>query len=447
MSVPAAADDVPLQSAGEGRVSELGLMDRSAVEFVLRCCGFDIGADIANLDARLAGGLARHLGECPICLSDEDLGDLSLSSSPCSAPVGLVMRCDACRAPFHRACVSRHLLSAAELGQAAQRCPVTGCRTGWPLALPAWALEGEPQQQARYDAAVGATAELQAAAAAAGESAPMTPRSVESFRRLGIRACPRCRACIQKQAEGLLSGCDKMTCRCGCMFCFKCGMEARAGGVARCRCVGMHHSFIPHSQVMGNYRIGGIMVGDQDHDLTKRKKNPATKQAVARLKRELGCFQKDPTPYIRIHCSESDILSWAFLIEGPADTPYSGGWYWGRMEVPSDYPFSPPLIRMLTPNGRFGNTDWLCRSLLDYHPDGWQPSWSVGALLLAVLSLMCEDAYSPGAIHPPTTDEERRRLAEESLAWNLQQADFRKAFPDVQAETRSSGQREPVERS
>eukprot|EP00971_Amphidinium_carterae_P168803 3344470-Amphidinium_carterae.1 len=47
---------------------------------------------------------------------------------------------------------------------------------------------------------------------------------------LGIRRCPGCQALIQKQGDGLITGCDKMTCRCGCMFCFKCGMPAGAQG-------------------------------------------------------------------------------------------------------------------------------------------------------------------------------------------------------------------------
>jgi len=52
--------------------------------------------------------------------------------------------------------------------------------------------------------------------------------------------------------------------------------------------------------------------------------------------------------------------------------------YMHRLEVSPEYPFWPPLIRIMTPNGRFTPDHWLCKTLSDYHPEGWQPSWSLG---------------------------------------------------------------------
>lgn len=260
-----------------------------------------------------------------------------------------------------------------------------------------------------------------------GAVAEESPRTLGALRRLGIRPCPRCRAMIQKQAEGLLTGCDKMTCRCGSMFCFVCGLEAGAGGAARCRCVGSHHSFIPQSQVLNNYSGLGSFADDQD--LVKRPRGKATKQAAARLRKELKAIEKDPPPYIHIHCDESNILSWSFVIEGPPGTPYEGGWYWGNLDIPCDYPFWPPLIRMATPNGRFQHGLWLCRSVLDYHPEGWQPPWTIAGVLTALLALMCDDAFTAGAVHPPTTEEVKRNFADVSLEWNTGHQQFSKAFP------------------
>ena len=47
------------------------------------------------------------------------------------------------------------------------------------------------------------------------------------------------------------------------------------------------------------------------------------------------------------------MLLWSFLIEGPPETPYAGGWYWGRIKFPNEYPFKPPALLMVTPSGRF----------------------------------------------------------------------------------------------
>ena len=38
---------------------------------------------------------------------------------------------------------------------------------------------------------------------------------------------------------------------------------------------------------------------------------------------------------------------------GPPATQYEGGQYHGKLIFPSEYPYKPPAIMMLTPNGRF----------------------------------------------------------------------------------------------
>lgn len=45
----------------------------------------------------------------------------------------------------------------------------------------------------------------------------------------------------------------------------------------------------------------------------------------------------------------SNILEWHFVISGPKDSPYEGGQYHGKLVFPSEYPYKPPAIMMLTP--------------------------------------------------------------------------------------------------
>ena len=44
---------------------------------------------------------------------------------------------------------------------------------------------------------------------------------------------------------------------------------------------------------------------------------------------------------------------WHCTIRGPTGTEFEGGLYHFRILLPSEYPFRPPSILMLTPNGRF----------------------------------------------------------------------------------------------
>jgi ubiquitin-protein ligase len=61
----------------------------------------------------------------------------------------------------------------------------------------------------------------------------------------------------------------------------------------------------------------------------------------------------------------------ADMIQGPKGSPYEGGCYHGKLRFPPEYPFKPPAIYMLTPNGRFKPNTKLCLSMSDFHPETW----------------------------------------------------------------------------
>jgi ubiquitin-protein ligase len=116
----------------------------------------------------------------------------------------------------------------------------------------------------------------------------------------------------------------------------------------------------------------------------------------------------------------SNMLEWHFCIEGPANSPYQGGFYHGIIRFPQvcvmcarhlvlamqrnarvpvraprssetdapgrgwgaqEYPFKPPSIRMLTPSGRFEPNQRICLSMSDFHPETWNCMWSVSSIL------------------------------------------------------------------
>jgi ubiquitin-conjugating enzyme E2 J2 len=77
---------------------------------------------------------------------------------------------------------------------------------------------------------------------------------------------------------------------------------------------------------------------------------------------------------------------------------------------------------MLTPNGRFKTDYRICLSMSDYHPDSWNPAWSVATILTGLLSFMLEETQTTGSIK--TSDQEKVILAQRSMAWNRQQRLF-----------------------
>lgn len=159
--------------------------------------------------------------------------------------------------------------------------------------------------------------------------------------------------------------------------------------------------------------------------MTTRKTNSAT----ARLKQDYLRLKKDPVPYVVAEPVPANILEWHYVVTGPENTPYEGGLYHGKLVFPREFPFKPPSIYMITPNGRFKTNTRLCLSISDFHPDTWNPAWSVSTILTGLLSFMIEKSPTLGSIE--SSEFEKRQLAGLSLDFNLQDKVFCELFPDM----------------
>ncbi|BFZ60279.1 Ubiquitin-conjugating enzyme E2 6 [Saitoella coloradoensis] len=158
----------------------------------------------------------------------------------------------------------------------------------------------------------------------------------------------------------------------------------------------------------------------------------ASKAAYKRLTKEYLNLQQSPPPYISAHPSDRNILEWHFIITGPPSTPYSGGQYHGTLVFPSEYPFKPPAIRMHTPSGRFVINSRICLSISDFHPKSWNPSWTVGTILVGLVSFMTGEEVTTGSMN--TTVEQRKAYAAQSRAYNARSQKFMEEFPEETAE-------------
>ncbi|KAF4531119.1 hypothetical protein B566_EDAN011144 [Ephemera danica] len=118
-----------------------------------------------------------------------------------------------------------------------------------------------------------------------------------------------------------------------------------------------------------------------------------------------------------------------YVVTGPENTPYEGGMYHGKLVFSPEFPYKPPSIYMITPNGRFKTNMRLCLSISDYHPDTWNPAWSVSTILTGLLSFMTERSPTLGSIE--MADSERQELALQSLDYNLHNKTFCQLFPET----------------
>ncbi|KAG2197902.1 hypothetical protein INT46_003209 [Mucor plumbeus] len=150
-------------------------------------------------------------------------------------------------------------------------------------------------------------------------------------------------------------------------------------------------------------------------------KNPARKllvnyQGVKRIMQEAKELASENTYEYSAHPLEDNIFEWHFTVRGPKDTDFEEGRYHGRIILPNEYPFKPPELIFLTPNGRFELNTKICLSITGFHPEFWQPAWGIRTVLLAVIGFFPTEAR--GAIGGlDYTKEERRRLAKKSIGW------------------------------
>ena len=158
------------------------------------------------------------------------------------------------------------------------------------------------------------------------------------------------------------------------------------------------------------------------------RRSAANSSAVSRLRQDYMRLRRDPVPYIVAEPLASNILEWHYVVTGPESSPYAGGVYHGKLVFPAEFPFKPPSIYMITPNGRFKTNIRLCLSISDYHPDTWNPAWSVATILTGLLSFMLEKAPTFGSVE--TSDFDKRQFAAQSHEFNLKNKTFRELFPE-----------------
>ncbi|KAE9616010.1 putative aminoacyltransferase, E1 ubiquitin-activating enzyme [Lupinus albus] len=154
----------------------------------------------------------------------------------------------------------------------------------------------------------------------------------------------------------------------------------------------------------------------------------AEKACIKRLQKEYRALCKEPVSHVVARPLPNDILEWHYVLEGSEGTPFAGGYYYGKIKFPPEYPYKPPGISMTTPNGRFMTQKKICLSMSDFHPESWNPMWSASSILTGLLSFMMDNSPTTGSVN--TTTAEKQHLAKSSLAFNCKNATFRKMFPE-----------------
>ena len=111
---------------------------------------------------------------------------------------------------------------------------------------------------------------------------------------------------------------------------------------------------------------------------------------MKRLAGDLKNLKKKPIEGITAGpIDESDLTKWKGRVEGPKGTPFEGGYFHFKINIPENYPFEPPEVKMVTKvyhpniNSQTGN---ICVNILK--PDKWTSTNSIQLVLLSLQGLL-----------------------------------------------------------
>ena len=133
--------------------------------------------------------------------------------------------------------------------------------------------------------------------------------------------------------------------------------------------------------------------------------------------KEASELANNPSPDYHAEPLENDLFEWHFTLCGPPEpSPFAGGIYHGRIQLPAAYPLRPPAFRFLTPTGRFEVNREICLSISGHHEESWQPAWGLRTALVAIRSFM--DTTASGQLGGlDSTESARKKMAAESTTW------------------------------
>lgn len=113
----------------------------------------------------------------------------------------------------------------------------------------------------------------------------------------------------------------------------------------------------------------------------------------ARINKELKNFSKSPPKGILLYPKDDDINNLKAEISSLEGTPYEAGVFKLHIEIPSNYPFTPPQMRFSTPvyHPNIDDAGRICLDVLkDTEHGAWKPSMSLSTLLLSIQMLLRE---------------------------------------------------------
>lgn len=123
-----------------------------------------------------------------------------------------------------------------------------------------------------------------------------------------------------------------------------------------------------------------------------------TNNSVRRIAMDVKSLINDPIENVYYFHDDSNILLGKLLIIGNKDTPYSFGYNFFNVELPENYPFSPPKLTYLSNDGSMRyhpnlyTCGKVCLSILNtWQGEGWSSCQTLRSIFIILSSILNSD--------------------------------------------------------
>ncbi|KAJ4979951.1 hypothetical protein NE237_010731 [Protea cynaroides] len=163
----------------------------------------------------------------------------------------------------------------------------------------------------------------------------------------------------------------------------------------------------------------------QSSSVSNRTEAPMRKYngfATQRLKQELEIIKTDSFTYCSCGPDGDDIFKWQAAIMGALGTPVEDGVYFLSIDIPEDYPFSPPKIKLQT-KIYHPSIDEDGNIYVDILEDRWTPAMSIMTLLVSIWSILPDPTIvDPAGPLADLDSAERRNYNKKAREWTIKYA-------------------------
>lgn len=121
-------------------------------------------------------------------------------------------------------------------------------------------------------------------------------------------------------------------------------------------------------------------------------KTTATLKRIQNEIKQIEAHYKENSKMFLVKMVDDNAFHWHAIVYGPEKSLYEKYQFELEIKLPDDYPFSPPIVKFITPiqHVNINTKGDIC---LDILKNNWAPSQNIQSVLISIISLLSDPNY------------------------------------------------------